>query len=164
MASFRQKYDISRRQFVAGAAGLVGGVVTALIGIPGVAYLISPALDKRVSDEWVPLGPLENIPQGEPTLFSFTRTSQVGWERTATSYGAYVIRSAGDDIVVFSNVCTHLSCRVAWKEEDDLYICPCHDGRYSQDGEIVSGPQPRPLDRFEHKIEDGTLMIHLVEA
>jgi Rieske Fe-S protein len=64
---------------------------------------------------------------------------------------------------VFSNVCTHLSCRVNWEEGDGQFICPCHDGRFALDGGIVSGPQPRPLDRFEHKIEDGTLMVHIVE-
>lgn len=164
MATVRQKYDITRRQFVAGAAGVLSGIVAALIGIPGIGYLISPALERRDADEWVPLGPLEAIPEGEPTLYSFTRTSQIGWERTATSYGAYVLRAPGDEIEVFSNVCTHLSCRVTWQEDRDIYVCPCHDGHFARDGEIISGPQPRPLDRFEHKIEEGTLWIHLVEA
>ncbi|NIS79560.1 MAG: Rieske 2Fe-2S domain-containing protein [Anaerolineales bacterium] len=158
-------HGLSRRAFVTGVVSVLGGVIAAIIGLPAIGYLISPALQKRQSDEWVPLGNVEDLPEGVPTLFSFTRTKQVGWERTANSYGVYVERKSENDLNVFSNICTHLSCRVKWKEDEGEFICPCHDGHFAKDGAIISGPQPRPLDRFEHRIEDdGTLMIHLVEG
>lgn len=155
---------ISRRSFVTGVVSLLGGIIASIIGLPAIGYLISPALKTKASEEWLPVGSIEDLRQGEPTLFSFTRTKQVGWERSATSYGVYVVPQPGGKLDVFSNVCTHLSCRVSWNEEQREFICPCHDGLFAQDGSIISGPQPRPLDRFEYKIEDGTLMIHLVEA
>jgi len=159
------EHGISRRSFVTGVVGILGGLIAALVGLPAIGYLISPALKRQSADEWVPLGLVEDLPQGEPTLFSFTRTKQVGWERTANSYGVYVVRRADGELDVFSNVCTHLSCRVSWSEDVDEYVCPCHDGRFAKDGSLISGPPPRPLDRFEHRLEeDGRLSIHLQEG
>ncbi|MBN2146953.1 MAG: Rieske 2Fe-2S domain-containing protein, partial [Anaerolineales bacterium] len=42
--------------------------------------------------------------------------------------------------------------------------CPCHDAAFAIDGGIIHGPQPRPLDEYEYKIEDGNLLIHYVEG
>jgi menaquinol-cytochrome c reductase iron-sulfur subunit len=166
MAEAGHGYGISRRGFVAGMVTFLGSIITAIVGLPAIGYLLSPALQRSQtqSDEWVPLGPVEDIPPGEPTLFTFTRSKQTGWERTASSYGVYVVKEADGRLQAFSNVCTHLSCRVSWKAEQGQFVCPCHDGRFGKDGSIVSGPQPRPLDLFEHKIEDGTLMVRIQEG
>jgi menaquinol-cytochrome c reductase iron-sulfur subunit len=163
MPEVEHEGGISRRSFVTGVVAALGGIISAIVGIPAIGYLISPGLKKRVTDEWVPIGKLEDIPLDTPTLSTFTRTSQSGWERTATSYGVYVIRHSSRRFDVFSNTCTHLSCRVAWEEEREAFVCPCHDGLFARDGSIISGPQPRGLDEMEHRIEDDTLMVHLTE-
>jgi len=166
MAHEGHEHGLSRRGFVAGMVSFLGGIIAAMIGVPAIGYLLTPGLKsfRATRDEWVPLGPVEDLPDAEPTLFSFTRTQKVGWERTAQSYGVYVIKKPDRSFDVYSNICTHLSCRVSWKDELGIFQCPCHDGRFAKDGSIISGPQPRPLDRFDYKIEEGTLMIHLTEA
>jgi menaquinol-cytochrome c reductase iron-sulfur subunit len=156
--------DLSRRGFVTGVVGFLGAVMTAMLGLPVIGYFISPALKKISTDEWVPLGPVADLVQGEPKLYSFTKTKRLGWEATAISYGVYVIRKNEDDYDVFSNVCTHLSCRYHWREDLNHFFCPCHNGHYALDGTVVGGPPPRPLDRFEHKIEDGIMSVHIVET
>ena len=155
---------INRRQFVTVVVAAVGTIMAAFIGLPAIAYLISPATKVQEKDEWIPLGPLENYPLGTPTLFTFTRTTVNGWEKTANSYGVYVMRYTEEQYKVFSNMCTHLSCRVNWKEDLSEYICPCHDGHFDIDGQVVAGPPPRPLDEYETKLEDGVLYIHYVGA
>jgi Rieske Fe-S protein len=171
MAHDSHEHGLNRRNFVADfVAGIVtflGGIIAAILGLPAIGYLLSPSLRNRNTaslDEWVPLGLIEDLVEGEPRLFSFTRTQRVGWEITAQSYGIYVLRKPGNTFDVFSNVCTHLSCRVSWQEDLGEYICPCHDGHFGIDGSIISGPQPRPLDRFDYRVEDGTLEIQLVEV
>jgi Rieske Fe-S protein len=161
------EHGLNRRGFVAGIVTFLGGIIAAVIGLPAIGYLLSPSLRNRgtsTEEVWVPLGLVDDLVEGEPRLFSFTRTQRVGWETTAQSYGIYVTRKSGDTFDVFSNVCTHLSCRVSWQEDLGEYLCPCHDGHFGIDGSIISGPQPRPLDRFDYRIENGTLEIHLVEA
>jgi len=164
MTESEHEQGLSRRAFVSGVLAVLGGTITLALGLPALAYWLAPALRKTPSDAWVPLGPVEGLPPGEPTLFTFTRVRQVGWERSATAYGIFVIPLPDGSYDVLSNVCTHLSCRVAWKAEAGQYVCPCHDGHFARDGAIISGPQPRPLDRYEHKIEDGRLVVHVVEA
>ena len=47
-----------------------------------------------------------------------------------------------------SNICTHLGCRVRWVSGQEEFFCPCHDGVFDIDGNVVSGPPPRPLEAF----------------
>lgn len=167
MGQDSHEHGMDRRSFVAGVVAFLGSIIAAVIGLPAIGYLLSPGLRKSgsvITDEWVPLGLVDELIVGEPKLISFSRTQRVGWETTAQSYGIYVLRKPGNTYDVFSNVCTHLSCRVSWKEELSEYICPCHDGHFGIDGSIISGPQPRPLDTFEYRVEEGTLMIKLAEV
>jgi Rieske Fe-S protein len=57
-----------------------------------------------------------------------------------------------------SNVCTTWAAKCAGYPTGGFY-CPCHNGVFAKDGTVVSGPPPRPLDRFEVKIEDGILYV-----
>jgi menaquinol-cytochrome c reductase iron-sulfur subunit len=156
--------NLSRNDFVKFTVGALGAVITAITGLPAVAYILSPALKTQKLDAWVALGPLENFPVGVPTLSTFTRTKINGWEKTVNSFGVYIFRKSEAEITVFSNVCTHLSCRVTWKDDRQAYVCPCHDGLFDIDGTVISGPPPRPMDRYETKVEGGDLSIRLLEG
>ncbi len=156
--------NISRNDFVKGVVGILGGIIGAVVGIPAIGYVLAPALKKVSADAWIPLGPLTNYPVGTPTLFSFTRSKVNGWEKSTNSYGVFVYRKSDTETVVFSNVCTHLSCRVNWNEATKEYICPCHDGRFDINGKVVKEPPPRPLDAYESKVENGNLLIHFVKG
>ena len=153
---------LDRRDFVKVVLVFLGSIIGACITLPAIGYLLSPALAAQKKEAWIPLGPFENYPVGIPTLFSFTRTTVNGWEKTVSSYGAYVIRYDEVAYDVFSNICTHLSCRVTWKEDISEYICPCHDGRFAIDGHVISGPPPAPMHKYETKVEEGTLYINFV--
>ncbi len=155
--------EISRRDFMKTVMAFVGSVVGAGVGLPIIGYFLGPALKKEASEVWIPAGPLENYPVGEPTLFNFTRTKQHGWEKTVESYGVYILRKSETEVEVLSNICTHLGCRVKWHDDVAEYVCPCHDARFTKDGNVIAGPAPRPLDHFETKVEDGTLYLHFVE-
>ena len=153
-------HNLSRKGFVnvviASAVALMG----AIIAIPAIAYLISPATKIKQKESWISVGPLENYTVGEPALFSFTQTTINGWEKTVYSYGVYVMRFNEAEQTVFSNVCTHLSCRVKWSGEDRLYLCPCHDASFDESGEVVAGPPPRALWEYPTKIEEDVLYFH----
>ena len=156
--------EISRRDFIKGSAVIIGGVITVVIGIPTVAYLIDPALRKDMSEGWVPIGKLEDMPVGTPTPFSFTLVQVNGWERTSTSHGGYVVRRSEDpnDLYILNSKCTHLACTVNWSDANKVYLCPCHDAKFGEQGQVLGGPPPRPLERYEeHRVtEDGMLEIY----
>jgi Rieske Fe-S protein len=162
MAEKVKSPHMGRREFTKIVTAFLGTVMGAIVGIPIIGYVIDPALTSQESDDWISLGPLENYPIGVPTPFSFTQTKVNGWERTTLSYGTYVLRysEAEDDLKVLSNRCTHLSCRVTFKEETQTYDCPCHDAKFDIEGEVLYGPPPHPLDIYAHKVEEGVLFIN----
>lgn len=151
--------DVSRRDFVKIVMIFVSTVVTCSIGIPAIAYLVSPAARKQEAETWIAIGPLENYPIGIPIPFNFTRSVINGWEKTVNSYGVFVVRQDENQARVFSNICTHLGCRVSWHTNLQHYVSPCHDGHFDVVGTVVSGPPPRPLDEFKTKIEASNLYI-----
>jgi Rieske Fe-S protein len=99
----------------------------------------------------------------EPTPFAFSRLQQTGWKRAKVNRTAYVSQDATGNLTVLSDVCTHLSCKVRWDPAQGAYACPCHDALFDRQGNVLSGPPPRPLDRLEAKVEDGQILIY-VEA
>ncbi len=153
--------SISRREFVTLTISALGSLIAVVVGLPAIGYLVSPALKTQKEDVWIPLGLLESYKVGEPILFMFTRSKAAGWEKTIISYGVYIVRKEDGSVDVFSNVCTHLGCHVTWQDDSRQYSCPCHDARFDIEGKIVSGPPPRPMNKYETQIVDGKLSIRL---
>ncbi len=160
--------SVSRRDFIKATTAIVGGVIGVAVGVPAIDYLIAPALRPAGKEGWVPVGELAKIPVGVPTQFSFTRVQVNGWERTSTSHGGFVLRKSEDpkDIIILNSRCTHLGCTINWKQEAGAFICPCHDAKFSKEGQVLDGPPPRPLDRYnEFRVnEDGILEIFYKEG
>ena len=158
--------EVERRDFVNIVLVGLGSLMGLIIGIPAIAYLLSPAVKVQEEEAWIPLGPLDSYPIDTPTLFPYTRTKVNGWEKTVNSFGAYVWRygEGESEVSVYSNMCTHLSCRVTWQEDRTIYFCPCHDGRFNKEGEVVAGPPPEPLYEFETKVDEGNLSIMHMEV
>ncbi|MFZ6027254.1 MAG: ubiquinol-cytochrome c reductase iron-sulfur subunit [Chloroflexota bacterium] len=155
------KKHLSRREFTLAVSAAVGGVMGLVVGLPALGYLIGPALKTSESEGWVPLGSFDQIPVGVPTLYTFSRTKVNGWERTVSTYGVYILITEDNQLLALSNICTHLGCRVSWKEEEQYYACPCHAGFFDVEGNIIDGPQPRPLDSYPIKVdEEGMVSIY----
>jgi menaquinol-cytochrome c reductase iron-sulfur subunit len=161
MKSKGNSSQLTRRDFVKVVSTFLGTIIGAVLGISAIGYLISPARSDPKLDDWVSLGPLETYPIGLPTRFNFTRSKTHGWEKNVYSYGVYVLRKSHEQVRVFSDICTHLGCRVTWHADIQEYVSPCHDGHFDIDGNVTKGPPPRPLDQYEAKIEDGNLFLHL---
>ncbi len=106
----KSDYLIGRREFVGGVVGLIGAVMSAVIGLPAVDYVISPALKGTSKEEWIPLGPKSALKAGVPTPFTFSQLKQVAWRRARISHTVYAISHDGQNVSVFSDACTHLSC------------------------------------------------------
>ena len=71
----------------------------------------------------------------------------------------FVVRD-GDDFHVISSVCTHLGCTVQWRLDERRFDCPCHGSRFREDGTVISGPAPRPLEWYAVALSpDGYLEV-----
>jgi cytochrome b6-f complex iron-sulfur subunit len=51
-------------------------------------------------------------------------------------------------IVILSQKCPHLGCRVPECKTSQWFECQCHGSQYNRAGEKKAGPAPRGMDRF----------------
>lgn len=148
----------NRRDFMKTAIVAIGGVIGGAIGIPAIPYLTGPA-QKQDDENWIRLGVISKVELNVPTLFKTKIETQTGWINAEEEFSVYVLTENGQDFSVMSNICTHLGCRVRWIPDQESFFCPCHNAVFAQDGSVVDGPPPRPLDRYEYKVEDGTIFV-----
>jgi menaquinol-cytochrome c reductase iron-sulfur subunit len=151
--------DFSRRNFLGLATWAIGGLISLGMGIPAIAYIIGPALKRIDSQEWIRLGSASKVELGIPTLFKAKIERQTGWIINETELSVYVLTENGRDFEAMSNICTHLGCRVRWIANQEQFFCPCHNAIFDKDGEVVDGPPPAPLDRYEIKVEEDQIFI-----
>jgi Rieske Fe-S protein len=72
-----------------------------------------------------------------------------------------MIRTPEDELRIFVANCTHFDCPVGYKADENRIFCGCHNGYYRVDGQVISGPPPRPLRPFYWKIQDDKLILAL---
>lgn len=150
---------ITRRRFLARATGVISGLITAAVGVPAVIYIAGPSAEDSGTADWIRLGSASSVEPGTQTLMKATVERRAGYTTTTDELSVFISTDNGVDFLALSNVCTHLGCRVRWVQEQNGFFCPCHNAVFAPDGTVVSGPPPRPLDRFETKIEDGQIYI-----
>jgi menaquinol-cytochrome c reductase iron-sulfur subunit len=151
-----QESGNTRRGFVAAIYAL-WGVIAGAIGLPAGAYLLMPPRNER-KDEWVDVGALESFGSATPREVTFRRNRKDGWKIISEKTSAWVVRQ-GDQVVAFAPGCTHLGCAYHWDDKRNNFLCPCHTSTFGLDGRVLEGPAPRPLDRFDIKVEGGRLML-----
>jgi menaquinol-cytochrome c reductase iron-sulfur subunit len=153
------KLSLNRRDFLGIATWAIAGFISLGMGIPAIAYIIGPALKRAERQERIRLGAASKVEIGVPTLFKTKIEHQTGWITNETELSFYVITENGRDFAAMSNVCTHLGCRVRWNADQEQFFCPCHNAVFDKDGNVVDGPPPRPLDRYEINVEGDQLYV-----
>lgn len=151
--------QLSRRHFLSIATWSIGAFIGVAMTVPAVIYIIGPALKRKQEQNWIYLGPASKVEVSTPTLFKVTVEQQSGWITNEEELSFYVLTENSRDYIAMSNICTHLSCRVRWIDEQGQFFCPCHNAIFDKEGEVVAGPPPRPLDRYEVKVEDDQLYV-----
>jgi cytochrome b6-f complex iron-sulfur subunit len=61
--------------------------------------------------------------------------------------------------VAFSRVCTHLGCLIEYDKGRRRLVCPCHAGTFDLEGNVLSGPPPRPLSAVSLRVEGEFIIL-----
>jgi cytochrome b6-f complex iron-sulfur subunit len=122
----------------------------AAIGYPVYRYLNSPvereAALAAIKD--VTLAGADKLEAGSVLLFKFG------------PYPSMLIHHRDGKWVAFDAVCSHLGCTVQYHPDLDKIVCACHGGVYdAYTGENISGPPPKPLNKFQVKVGPGSVLI-----
>ena len=70
-----------------------------------------------------------------------------------------LIHTPYGDYKAFSAVCTHLNCTVQYDDEASVIWCACHNGKYDLNGQVISGPPPRPLDAYQVNVRGDDIVV-----
>ncbi len=65
-----------------------------------------------------------------------------------TVYPESILSTMREGIVVLSQKCPHLGCRVPECATSQWFECQCHGSQYNRVGEKKAGPAPRGMDHF----------------
>ncbi len=152
--------EVSRREFLGRLSIALSALAAAVVGIPIVAYLLSPLIHPAVN-LWRSLGPVSNFRVGQTVQVSYEDPSPLPWAGQTARTAVWVRRNSlsPGDFTVFAVNCTHLGCPVNWLPDARIFLCPCHGGVYYSDGTVAAGPPPRPLFRYLVRTQNGELEI-----
>ncbi|MFZ0519842.1 MAG: Rieske (2Fe-2S) protein [Candidatus Acidiferrales bacterium] len=123
-----EKFPLTRRGF---AKWLSFAGVAAVLGAFAVYWR-----ERKTSYPVKVVAHVGEIPVGGSTVFAYPEDDRP----------CFLLRPAEDTYLAFSRLCTHHTCPVFYRPEQNVFACPCHGGVFSAtDGKVLDGPPPRPL-------------------
>ena len=153
---------VTRRRLFTGGAMALGGIASAVIGLPAIGFAVGPIFDEE-KPEFQDVGPPSDFTPASYEPRTITLTAGVGEAGNTTVY----IREGNPSLsgekkgeyIAISTRCAHLGCPVRWVDAAERFVCPCHGGVYDLRGLVVGGPPVRPLDRFVTRVENGQVQL-----
>ncbi len=135
--------QISRRKFIA-YVWIVAGIIVIGELIAGVFAFLWPRRRKTREEKIFVAGKVSDFKIGQVVPFRKEKT--------------FVVRLVGGFLAI-SSVCTHLHCIVNWNAVTKRFECPCHGAKFNEEGEVLAGPPPRPLDIHKLEIAAGNVVV-----
>lgn len=152
--------DMSRRSFMASFSGAFAGLVATVVGAPMLKYILYPVQTVSAARKWTEVGDVSEFDNiNAPVSRTISLTQRDGWREVVTPQPVFVTRTGEGKLQVLSPICPHLGCSVAWRPNQNKFVCPCHGGQFDAEGKRLSGPPPRGLDRLDVQVKDGKLEV-----
>lgn len=149
-----------RRTFLGWILGVGTVSIAGLLSIPLVRFALDPLTRSATSTGWSDLGPTSDFSETNvPQKRTISITQIDGWRTVISEKSIYVVKKASGELTVLTSICSHLGCSVKYNETTNQFKCPCHNGTFTTEGKLVSGPPPRDMDNLDMRIQDGHLQV-----
>ncbi len=149
---------LSRRAFLNRLSLILSGLIGLVLTVPIVAYLLTPLI-RRAPGVWLDVGRPEQFRIGETVQIAIDDPSPLPWAGQTTRTSVWLRREGQATFTAFAVNCTHLACPVGWQVQAQIFLCPCHGGVFYADGSVAAGPPPRPLPRYDVRVQDGSVQV-----
>ena len=137
---------MKRRRFLDIFIG--GAFFTTIMAAIGtaIAFVLPPKRTNGNGESRTEVGSVERLPVGKAVkVLHHGKPVVVG----NTKRGYFAI----------SAVCTHLGCLVDWNENTKQLDCPCHAAIFDIQGNVLTGPSPKPLPSYEVMVVGGKVYV-----
>lgn len=155
-----------RRGVLAGLAAVGGLAIGALLGLPGVSYVLDPLLRRNASKGggFRKVAELSRLSKEHPIAVAVLGEQTDAWTRAPErKLGTVWLRLVDDNKVEALNAeCPHLGCKVGYDAAKKHFACPCHESAFALDGKRKGGPAPRNMDGLETRVVDGSVEVRFV--
>lgn len=115
---------------------LVGTIVSFLY--PVIRYMIPPK-QSEADVKSIAVAKVSELAPNTSKVFKFGSTPGI------------LINTMEGELRAFIAICTHLTCTVVYEADSEILFCPCHNGRFDINGNVISGPPPAPLEALDVK-------------
>jgi nitrite reductase/ring-hydroxylating ferredoxin subunit len=133
-------------------------------------FLVLTSLALTVGQFWIGVRNWWRRRSGVPEIRRIAALDEirVGGVMTFTYPGpqddCVLVRTADNDVVAYSQKCTHLSCAVRPRVREGTIHCPCHEGYFDlRSGRPLAGPPRRPLALVRLQVQGGVVYATGVE-
>lgn len=149
------KTDKSRRAFVlllpfAAIGGMFATVATA-------AFRFLRPVVSASSEKWIDLAQVAELSGNKPVARKIVAEQVAGWAKSLAEHSVYIL--PGKNNQVLSAVCPHEGCEVSWRDDENVFSCPCHDSKFAADGSRTYGPARHGLHPLPSRVADGKLQV-----
>ena len=134
-----------RRSFLSKALAAVSILFTGFVLYPMLQFLKQP-LAKGGTVSRVAAAKISEMTNDSARIFRFGDSP------------AMLVKTPEGELKAFTAICTHLDCTVQYVKGKRHILCACHNGKYDLNGQVLSGPPPRPLEEFR-VFEEGEDII-----
>jgi Rieske Fe-S protein len=152
---------MNRRDFYRYGTIILGNIVALALAVPGVAYLIDPLKRKAKQGNFDTLTRFGQLVEGTPQAFPIIDERQDAWVKYPREPvgSVWLVRQpagAKEPVLAFTAECPHLGCAVNLAADGKSFLCPCHTSNFDFSGKPLNQVPPRPMDRLEARLSNGT--------
>ncbi len=141
-----KQQDMSRRRFLT----LLGGIPLAGIVVSSTSVFtqfLYPPESLRTPPKPMEVAAVGELKVGELKEFEYNDAPAV------------LVQVKDGEYKAFYRKCTHLGCVVIYNQDQKLFDCPCHGGKFDLNGNVLAGPPPAPLPQLAVKVEEGKIIV-----
>lgn len=151
---------MTRRDFYRYAIFTLYSLMGFALGLPALAYLLSPFRKKGREGSYSPLTRMSQLKVGVPRSFAIMDQRQDAWVKyPAEPVGSvWLIRQpegANPAVLAFTSECPHLGCAINLTADGKDFLCPCHTSSFTLDGKPRNAVPPRPMDQLDVELSEG---------
>ena len=155
------KRGLTRRGML--TRGLGAAAAAAAVGVAG-----GMAVERHMMIGPGPSAPaVALVPGGTGIWVTVARADAIpvgGVMRFTTDYIVGFVRHTQQGFSALSGVCTHMGCLLQWNTAARTFDCPCHGGRFAEDG--TSAPSSavwyKSLPKLQARVDGGQVQVYVV--